>query len=179
MNREQLIALVVATYIAVFIETAFDGFRNHLGVTLSLLPALLVYAAIRFSESGIVIVSVAGGLWHDSFSANPLGVSVAALFAVGYLLHMKREIVMHRLVYGQIALGFAAGFIIPILKLLFLGLLDQHAPWQWGLLPKLFMMGIGCAVFTPLVFRLFERLHRTFTFSLGDHGKNEHRISLQ
>ncbi len=60
----------------------FDGFcATVLGAQIDLLPALMVYAGLTHGFTTIVLLAVCGGLWFDSLSLNPLGVSV--LPAVG------------------------------------------------------------------------------------------------
>ena len=75
MKRDQIIALFLAVFVAVYISASFYLPRRWTGVSLPLLPSLLVYAAVQFSVWGITIVAVAGGLWLDSYSAAPLGAS--------------------------------------------------------------------------------------------------------
>ena len=39
-----------------------------------------------------LLARLLGGLWFDSLSANPLGVTVLPLFAIGLAIHLKREL---------------------------------------------------------------------------------------
>lgn len=165
MNREQLIALFAATFLAVFLEVWLDLPRAWLSTAVSFLPSVLVYAAVRYPVHGITLVAVVGGLWHDSFSANPLGTSTAALFAAGYVLQRNREVIMHQLLFSRVVLGFAAGVVVPMLTLGLMSVTQREVPWHWALPGQILLQGLAAAVFTPLIFRLFARFHRDFTFA--------------
>ncbi len=54
----------------------------------------MVYASLEVRPDDGRPHAVAGGLWFDSLSANPLGVSVLPLFAVGLCVHLAREFVL-------------------------------------------------------------------------------------
>ena len=164
MTRDQIIALFVAVFVAAFVSATFDLPRRWAGVSLPLMPALLVYAAVQFSVWGVTIVAVAGGLWLDCYSAAPLGSSTGALFAVGYLLNRKREYVMHQLPFARILLGLLVGAAIPALSLAITITTRIPAINPGTVIFRILMSALLCAALTPLVFRLFGRLHRTFTF---------------
>lgn len=164
MSRDQIIALILAVFVSVYLSTAFDLPRRWLGVSLPLLPALLVYAAIQYSVWGITIVAVVGGLWLDAYSAAPLGASTGALFAVGYLLNRKREFVMHQLPFARMLLGLLVGAAIPTLQLGMTLLTRTPSVNPGTIVLRILMSALLAAALTPLMFRLFARLHRTFTF---------------
>lgn len=165
MNRDQLISLFVAVYLAVYVSVGVDTFRWLLGGPVSILPALLVYAAIQHSSFwGITVVGVVGGLLEDSFSATPLGVSVAALFAIGFALNRKREYVMHQLPFARMLLGLIIGFVVPLIGFILTILTESPAVSLPYVLWRLCVSAIFTAFATPLVFRMFQRLHRTFSF---------------
>jgi len=164
MTRDQIIALFLAVFAAVFVGAACDLPRRWLGVSLPLLPALLVYAAIQYSVWGVTIVAVVGGLWLDAYSATPLGASTAALFAVGFGLNRKREYVMHQLPFARILLGLLVGAAIPALTFAVTVMAKTPAVNPGTVLWRILMCAVLTAALTPLVFRLFARLHRTFTY---------------
>ncbi|MGB0581985.1 MAG: rod shape-determining protein MreD [Limisphaerales bacterium] len=164
MNRDQIIAIVLATYLAVFLDVGWNAPRNWLGTPVSFLPALLVYAAVQYPVWGVVIVSVFGGLVRDSYSGDPLGVSVAVLFALGFVLNRYREYVMHQLPFARMLLGFIAGAAFPLFGFLLTNLVvSPHHP-SLSVLYTITIAALASAILTPLTFRLFARLHRTFTF---------------
>ena len=165
MNRDQIISLFVAVYLAVYASVGVDTLRWLMGGPVSLLPALLVYSAIQHpSFWGVTIVGVVGGLLQDSFSSTPLGISVAALFAVGFTLNRKREYVMHQLPFARMLLGGIVGFVVPLLGFILTVLTESPAVSVPHVVWRLFVSAAFTAIATPLIFRLFQRLHRTFSF---------------
>lgn len=164
MTRDQIIAIFLAVYVAVFIDVGWNGPRDWLGTPVSLLPALLVYAAVQYPVWGVVIVSVFGGLVRDSYSGDPLGVSLAALFALGFTLNRYREFVMHQLPFARMLLGFIAGAAFPLIGYLLTNLVASPQAPKLSVFHTIAISAIVSASLTPLTFRLFARLHRTFTF---------------
>ena len=164
MNWLNTIFILVASFLAVFWEAAFQGFRHVLGAQLDLLPALMVYAALSAELGTIVTLALAGGLWFDSLSANPLGVSVPALFFIGVIIYAFRELILREQTFAQVALGTAASAAAPVITLIFL-LTTGHQPLLgWGTLWQLIVMSAGGALATPVFFILFGWLHSV----LGD-----------
>ena len=49
-----------------------------------------------------------GGLWFDSLSANPLGVTILPLFVVGFPIYLRRELILRELLFAQFVLGAVA-----------------------------------------------------------------------
>ena len=164
MNWRSTIFVLTATFVAVFLEASLGLFRNLLGAQIDCLPALMVYAALTHGLSTIVLVAVCGGLWFDSLSLNPLGVSVLPLLLIGVVIYQSRELLMRDHVFAQVVLGLAAGAVQP-LATLFILLNKGTAPalgwfslWQW------LVMAMGSAAAAPVCFWLFDRLRRTFEY---------------
>jgi cell shape-determining protein MreD len=118
----------------------------------------MVYAGLCTGLPTVCLAALCGGLWLDSLSANPLGISVLPLFAVGVTIHSRRDLILRGEVFAQFVLGLAASAVVPLLTLLLLLTLG-HKPligyaslWQWV------VMSAGGAVFTPLFFVFFEWL---------------------
>lgn len=175
MTREQTIAIFLATYLAVYIGVAVDLPRDWLGSSISLLPSLLVYAAIQHPVWGVSIVAVFGGLLQDSFSGNPLGVSIAALFVLGFTLNQKRDFVMHQLPLARMLLGFLMGGTVTLLGFLLTKITTAPAVSALIVAKTVFLTAIASAFLTPLTFHLFARLHRTFTFKTIRRGSSVNR----
>jgi hypothetical protein len=83
MNIAETILVLAVAFLAVFGEAVADRPRQLFGAQVDLLPALMVYAALNANLHVVSLLAVFGGLWFDSLSANPLGVSILPLFAVG------------------------------------------------------------------------------------------------
>lgn len=162
MNWLDTILLLVCAYLAVLWEASFQGVRHVLNVQIDLLPPLIVYASLCAGLGSVVLVAVCGGLWFDSLSANPLGISVLPLLVVGVFLYSARELVLRHQTFAQLVLGMIASGTVPILTLLLL-LTTAHKPlFGWGTLWQLFVMAVGGAVVTPVFFEAYAWLHRLF-----------------
>ena len=164
MNWLNTLAIVLAAFLAVFLQSYVRGVRNLLGAQIDLLPALMVYAGLTGGIATIALVATLGGLWFDSLSANPLGITVLPLFVVGLVVYRCRELVLPGEVRAQFLLGFAASAVAPlctVLALLGAGaepLLGGWSLWQW------IVLSVGGAMFTPVVFFLFDRFNRAFNY---------------
>jgi cell shape-determining protein MreD len=160
MNWLNTAFVLGAAFLAVFWEAAFGGLRNVVGAQVDLLPPLMVYAALCTGLSTVALLAVCGGLWFDSLSANPLGVSILPLFAVGLAIHLKHELILRDRTFAQLVLGLGASALAPVLTLLLL-LSSGHAPLLgWGTLWQLVVLSVGGAVATPVCFELFGWLQR-------------------
>src|SRR5712671_3570976 len=91
MNLLQTILILAFAFLAVFGEAAFPGVRHLLGAQVDLLPALMVYAALKTDSATVALLAIFGGLSFDSLSMDPLGVRILPLFAVGFLMLSQRE----------------------------------------------------------------------------------------
>ncbi len=156
------IFVLVAAYLAVFCESAFGGLRGLLGAQVDLLPALMVYAALRTDITTVALTAALGGLWFDSFSSNSLGVTVLPLFAVGLAILLYRDLILRDQTFAQAVVGLFASATVPALVLL-VQLTTGHKPMLgWGTLWQWLVVSLGGAAATPVVFWLFALLHRAF-----------------
>jgi hypothetical protein len=156
------ILLLAMAFVAVFWEAAFSGVRHLLGAQIDLLPPLMVYAGLCTGLSSVCLLSFLGGLWFDSLSSNPLGISVLPLFVVGLAIYLSRELVLRDQLFAQFTLGLAASAATPILTLMLL-LSARHAPLLgWGTLWQITVMSVGGALATPVFFVIFDWLHKSF-----------------
>ncbi|HZR16572.1 MAG TPA: hypothetical protein VFE51_04535 [Verrucomicrobiae bacterium] len=155
------IFVLVAAVVAVFWEAAFNGVRHLVGVQIDLLPPLMVYAALSGSLSTVCLLACGGGLLFDSLSANPLGITVLPLFAVGFVIHLWRDLILRDQPFAQTTLGVAAGAGVPVLTLLLLLTIGRGPRIGWGTLWQLVVLTLGSAVAAPIFFLLFEWLQKT------------------
>ena len=164
MNWLHAIMILAVAFCAVFFESWFGGFRHLFGTQIDFLPSLLVYAGLTHGLPTIALAAVCGGLWFDSLSANPLGVSVLPLLLIGMLAYYGRDVLARHDRFAQFGLGAAASAFQPLavlfilLNLGALPLLGWMSLWQWV------VMTIGGGVFTPVCFTLFSRIHRAFDY---------------
>jgi rod shape-determining protein MreD len=164
MNVLPVILVPAVAFVAVFFEAWFDGFRNVLGTQIDFLPALLVYAGLSNGPFTVALTAVCGGLWFDSLSLNPLGVSVLPLLLIGLLARRSREWLSSDHPAAQFLLGATASALQPLAVLFILlnigaaPLLGWKSIWQWV------VMTVGGGLFTPVCFALFDRIHRAFEY---------------
>jgi len=164
MNWLNSIFILAVAFVGVFLEASFDLWRDLFGAQISVLPALMVYTSLSSGISTVALLAVCGGLWFDSLSANPLGVSILPLFFIGFLIFKKRDLLLREHTFAQIVLGLAASALAPLLTiflLLNLGgapLLGWKSLWQW------FVMTFGGGALTPICFWLFDRINRALNY---------------
>jgi rod shape-determining protein MreD len=161
MNWLQTVLVLGTAFLAVFWEAAFGGLRHLLGAQIDLLPPLMVYAGLCTGLSTVTLLALCGGLWFDSLSANPLGVTVLPLFAVGLAIHLKRDLILRDEVVAQVILGLGASAAEQVLTLLLLLTTGRAPPLGWGTLWQLLVPSVGGAIATPICFELFAWLQRT------------------
>ena len=156
MNWLHSIIILTAAFLAVFLEATFNGLRHLLGVQVDLLPSLVVYASLSSGVTTLALLAVLGGLWFDSVSANPLGISVLPLFLVGLLINQYRGLILREQRFAQAVLGLTASATVPVLTLLLLvntgsqPLIGWFSLWQW------LVMSLAGGALTPLWFRFFD-----------------------
>ena len=166
MSTQNVIIIYVAAFLAVFCQVTLPGLREWFGAQVDLLPVLMVYTAMYASLVNISLLALLGGLWFDSLSANPLGITILPLFLVGLAIYSQRDLILRDLPFAQLILGGAACALVPlgsVLLMLSAGktlLLGWGSIWQWG------VMIAGGAVATPVVFAVFNWFDHVFGYKL-------------
>jgi rod shape-determining protein MreD len=164
MNILNTILIFAVAFLAVFGEAALPGLRHLFGAQVDLLPVLMVYAALNASLTTVVSLAIFGGLWFDALSANPLGVTILPLFAVGFVVFLQRDLILRELSFAQIILGTVASAVVPVLTVLLLLTGGKSPLLGWGSLWQWLVMTTGGAVATPVIFALFNWLNRAFGY---------------
>lgn len=164
MNWLNTVLILTVAFLAVFLETTVNGPRQLFGAQTDLLPSLMVYAALSTGWVTVGLLALCGGLWFDSFSANPLGISVLPLFLIGFVIQRYRALILREETFAQLVLGLAASAGAPALTLLLLlnaeiqPLIGWFSLWQW-----LVVSLVGASV-TPFWFRFFDRLSHALSY---------------
>jgi len=164
MSRINTLGLLGLAFLAVFAESYLRGMRNLLGVQIDLLPSLVAYAALTGGLPTVVLLALLGGMWFDSLSANPLGISALSLLVTGMIIHYYRGLILRDRFYPQFLIGLGASAAVPVLTLLgILGtwtepLLGWWSIWQW------IVLALVGAVFTPACFGLSQWFNRVFNY---------------
>lgn len=164
MNWLTPILILLVTFVTIYLESTFEGLRHLIGAQIDLLPALMVYTSLSSGLMTITAVACFGGLMFDSLSENPFGISVLPLFLAGYLIYLRRGLILREQYFAQLVLGLLASSIVPLLVLL--GLLSGRQPVVvgWGTVWQWLVMGLGGGVLTPVIFRLFDGLHHALSY---------------
>jgi cell shape-determining protein MreD len=164
LSRVTLAFVFLVTWLAVFAQTQFVGLRHWLGIPLAVVPALVSYTALTHGIAVTTALSVLAGLWIDSLSASRLGVSVGPLFLLGFLLHLRRHLILRDQRYAQFWIGFGAGVSVNLLVLMLLSAGQREPISGWFSLWQIPMLGILNGAACPGAFVLFDALERTFGY---------------
>jgi rod shape-determining protein MreD len=154
MNFFKPVLILSFAFLAVFGEATVSAPREFLGAQVDLLPALMVYAALNADIVTLTLLAICGGLWFDSLSDNPLGISILPLFIAGFPIYLRRGLILREAPFAQLALGAAASALVPALVLLILLNGGKDPLVGWGTLWQLLVMTVGGAVATPVIFSL-------------------------
>lgn len=164
MTALNSILVLLAVFLAVFWEASFNVIRHLLGAQIDLLPALVVYASLNTGLITMSLAAVLGGLLFDTLSANPLGVSILPLFLVGFIIQIRRELILRDQPFAQFVLGAAASALVPLLALLMLLSLGDTPLLGWGSLWQWTVMSLGGGIATPVFFQLFGLCDRALNY---------------
>lgn len=165
MKLVPTIFILLAAFLTAFAQCVLTFPRSLLGAQIDLLPVLMVYAALTARLSAVVQLAIFGGIWSDCFSANPLGLSILPLFALGFPIYLQRDLVLRDLPFAQVVLGAVAGATVPALSLLLL-LSGGHKPvLGLGTLWQFIVMSAGSALLAPLLFGVLDWAKNSFGYS--------------
>lgn len=155
MNALNSILVIGATFLAVFFQSTLVGFRNLFGAQPDLLPSLVVYASLTTGLGLGSAVAVLGGLWFDSLSSNPLGISIFPLFIIAVIIERYRGLILRDQTYAQFMIGLAASAGAPFVVLLLLLNTAQVPLIGWGALWQWIVVSLVGAAMTPFWFAFF------------------------
>ncbi len=164
MTALNSILVLIAAFLAVFWEAAFHGIHAVLGAQIHLLPALVVYASLSTGLVTTSLTAVLGGLFFDSLSANPLGVSVLPLCLVGIIIYSQRELILRDQIFAQFVLGLAASALVPVLTLLLILTKGEPPMLGWGSIWQWIVVSVGGGVATPILFQVLGLFDRNLNY---------------
>lgn len=163
MSLLNTILILAAAFLTVFAEAAFPLFHRWFGAQVDLLPALMLCAALNTEIVTVSLLAVLGGLWFDALSANPPGVTILPLFAVGFVICVQRDLIL-RVPFAQFVLGAMVSAVVPGLTVLLLLTAGQNPLLGWGSLWQWLVMTAGGAAAAPLLFQWFDWCQRTLGY---------------
>jgi cell shape-determining protein MreD len=156
--------VLVAAWLAVFVESVFDLTRWLLGAQVDLLAPLMVYAALACDLPTVLLLAGVGGLWFDSLSANPLGVTTLALLGPGLLLHLRRGLILRNQLTARLILGWVICGVVPLLSVLLLLTLRQDPLLGWHSLWRWLLVTLVGGLLTPLVFQTLDSVTHSLSY---------------
>ena len=110
------------------------------------------------------LLAVWGGLFLDSLSANPLGVTILPLLVAGLIIYRFRSLILRDQIFAQITLGAAASAAVPLMTLISLSSLGAAPLIHWGSLWQWFVMAVAGAIATPFFFSILDRSSRALNY---------------
>lgn len=164
MNAFSTILLLLAAFFAVFWQSAFPATSRWLNTQLDLLPALMVYAGLRSNPGTLATLALCGGLFFDTLSANPLGITILPLFAVGGVIHLRRDLILRDQPYAQFVLGTIASAVAPAFTVLLLLTAGAQPLLGWGSLWQWLVMTLAGGAATPIIFLILDWCERAFGY---------------
>lgn len=164
MRWFRAVTVFCAALIGVFLQARCGLIRHVVGAQLDLLPALVVYVSLTGGIGLVAFAAIWGGLCFDALSVNPLGNSILPLFVVGLVIHRNRTLIMHQQFTTRFVLGAITGLVVPVLSILLLWSTGHKPLVGLGSVWQLLVMSAGAGILTPVVFKLFEYVDRTFAY---------------
>ena len=83
---------------------------------------------------------------------------------MGFLIFLRRELILRDQPYAQFALGLAASAAAPLLTVLLLLTAGESPLLGWGSLWQWLVMSAGGAIATPIVFFVFDWFERALGY---------------
>lgn len=164
MNLINSTLIFLIAFVAVFLQSYSQFFRHWLGFQPNLLPCLMVYAGLTQGWSSMSLMAVLGGLWMDTLSMNPLGVSILPLFLVGIVLEHYRPLILREQAYAQFMLGGGASLLVPVLTLMIIRSRGEQPIAGWRFAWQLAGLTLSGALLTPLLFGAIQKLQKAFNY---------------
>lgn len=176
MSPLNAILVLGAIFSAVFLQSTLTGFRNLFGAQPDLVPGLVVYATLSSGLGLGTVAALCGGLWIDSLSHNPLGISVGPLFLAVLVIERYRGMILRDQTYAQFLTGAAVSAAVPAATLILL-LNSSNTPLVgWGSLWQWTIMTLVGGLLTPVWFWLFDWFRRQLSYeTLPDPGSQSNR----
>ncbi|GDY23932.1 hypothetical protein LBMAG56_52790 [Verrucomicrobiota bacterium] len=166
------VAILLAAFVAAFLGAAVNPLSTWLHAQIDFLPAVMVFAALTAGITTVTVTACLGGLWQDSLSANPLGISILPLFLVGLIVHRSHELILRDQPFAQFAVGLGASALAPFLTVLLLYTMGRQPIVGWGSLWQWLVVSLIGAVATPLIFWAMGGLTASLTHPVFHESKH-------
>ena len=90
----KMLLLLLGVYFLIFLQSHWQEPRRWLGFQPDFTPALMVFVGLTMGAGYVSTIALMSGLWLDSLSANPFGMSIFPLFLVGWIVFCFRKKIM-------------------------------------------------------------------------------------
>ena len=173
LRFNKMLVLLLGVYFLIFLQSHWQVPRLWLGFQPDLTPALMVFVGLTMGAGYVSSIALMSGLWLDSLSANPFGMSILPLFLVGWIVFCFRKKIMAVEFMAQIYLGILGGILVFLLQLTLLKLLSFNPLIGWGMVFFAMLNAFFCGLAVPF----FYLLHKWFKslFSHSSHEPNKWR----
>ena len=173
LRFNKMLTLLLGVYFLIFLQSHWQMPRLWLGFQPDLTPALMVFVGLTMGAGYVSSIALMSGLWLDSLSANPFGMSILPLFLVGWIVFCFRKKIMAVEFMAQIYLGILGGLIVFLLQLTLLILLSFNPLIGWEMIFLAMLNAFFCGLAVPF----FYLLHKWFKslFSHSSHEPNKWR----
>jgi hypothetical protein len=161
MKTFYTLGLLVIALFALYLTATLEWPQRITGTRIDPLPALMVCAALRAPLRALTLLAVFGSLWQTSLSADPPGISMIPLFAVGVAVSLNRRAIHTRLWSARFAVGAAAGVLVPLATVGTLMALGREPLLGWFSLWQLAVMSLASGLLALLFFPLLQWLDKT------------------
>ena len=155
MKSYSTLTILLIALVSIYVASAWNLPRQLFGAQLDPLPALMLVVALRSPISTIGMLSIFGSFAQSALSSNPFGLSLIPLYLFGFIVHLYSRSLYHHHSGSRLALGAAAGALIPIMSLGLL-LVTNKEPlfgwftlWQWAV--GTLSSGLIALMFFPLI----------------------------
>ncbi len=161
MKTFYALGLLVIALLTLYLANTLEWPQRITGTRIDPLPALMVCAALRAPVLALTLLAVLGSLWQTSLSADPPGISMIPLFAVGVAVSLNRRAIHTRLWGARFAVAAAAGAFVPLVSVGLLMLLGREPLLGWFSLWQLAVMSLVSGLLALLFFPLLQWLDKT------------------
>lgn len=166
VNVFRITAVLLLALTFVFLQAAVQWPQRLLGAQIDLLPALMVFTALRLGLGSVVAVALVGGLSMDALSMNPMGTSSLPLCIIGVVLNWKRDQLLREEAIAHVLLGAGASLAAPLGTLIMILSTGATPLLGFGFAWDLVVMAAAGAIATPVLFKFMQLLEDALTYKL-------------
>lgn len=156
MKKFEFLTTLLAAYLLVCLQISLDslGFWIHGYIQFPVLA--IIYSSTRKMPEISWIFCVITGLWIDSLSINPLGLSVLTLLGCNAISLRIRKALIGKTLLSDLSSGFLMGSLYPGLTVFLLILFGESPVIGWRFAISLVLSGVTIGFLTPYFKNLMD-----------------------